>query len=950
MARTVTLLQLRTDISNQADVVVGSGSTDRYTPTFLNRLINQSIQRFRERLSTEGSQHYLVPTSGNLTAGATPPYPFGILDLTAASPGIVRVYGIDVTVSQVTQTLLHIPFQDRAAYGSTSQTGIPKAWASIKDGQVAILPSPQAGYPYTVWYLPVAADLSADGDTFDGVAGWEDYITWDVVCRLIVRDQYQDAYALAVQYRNEIWQDILRTATKVSLAGGATVARDTFGARASAMPMARQMGNGYGSTVGGGPVTPQGLPGALQYNQAGLMGGTEILVGQDAKSFNFPVRALQPTGQVALSSPTGSTLAIGFAGVDKIFFTPTGITAPSITATSISASQIIAPGLGFPTGLGDKLGAWTASGLASQATGIYVSGSGLSLSFGNKAAGTGILRFEAGAKVYASTDAGIPLRVLEMRDDLSIGDGLNNSTLYSDTKAGGFFTWRNQFANKMVLSNAGLTIASGIDFQSAKLAFPTGIGDKLGVWTTGGYASQATGIRIGGSGTNIAFGANPSTGGSIRLSNTQSIRTNKADGSADIVIASVQGDNVVQLGDITNAAEVDINSSGPIDFNFPGANNPTHRMSLGGLFMGSGTNINMGINGAILFGSGVASNQGLTRFPHNSDIIYARDKANATNVPIVRWGQAVDNMIILGGGAEGVARIQYETTSGEHKFRIATIDKVQVNSDNLRLEQGIRLGVVSHAFPTGLGDKLGGWTPSGFANIATGIYIVGSGTRLSFGNVSIPSGIINLGEGLGAQSINAMDNLGGSIEMMRYRRDPLVGGRVLLGSTAPVVTDIIAGSDITFQTSNGVFLSTVVGANRFVFSPNSPSGYNIENVGAFIGADGYKRVVDWNEPLRGSPLTDADATKSVNIGNRYLMPSGVLSTGRTITLIPTGATVGEILTIERLDNSANTLTVVRGGLGGSGTIYTFPNSQKRSADFVFASATSWALSGHVRLT
>mgnify|MGYP001581068345 FL=1 len=54
MSRTVTLLQLRTDIAAQADITVGGASTGRYPTGVMNRFINQSIQRFRERLSTEG--------------------------------------------------------------------------------------------------------------------------------------------------------------------------------------------------------------------------------------------------------------------------------------------------------------------------------------------------------------------------------------------------------------------------------------------------------------------------------------------------------------------------------------------------------------------------------------------------------------------------------------------------------------------------------------------------------------------------------------------------------------------------------------------------------------------------------------------------------------------------------------------------------------------------------
>lgn len=231
MSRTVTLAQLRTDIAAQADIVSGTGRYD--TPT-LNRFINQSIQRFRERLSNEGATHFLVSTTGNLGVGATSPFPFYSLDLSAVSPSIVRSFGIDITLpGNVIKSLPQVPFASRTDYGGAVVRGEPIAWAHYQTRKLAIMPGPNSAYPYVVWYLPVLADLAADDDTFDGVAGWEDFIVWDVVCRLIIRDQYMTAYQTATAYRNEVWADILRNATRVSRQGGANLARDSMGERAA---------------------------------------------------------------------------------------------------------------------------------------------------------------------------------------------------------------------------------------------------------------------------------------------------------------------------------------------------------------------------------------------------------------------------------------------------------------------------------------------------------------------------------------------------------------------------------------------------------------------------------------------------------------------------------------------------------------------------------------------
>lgn len=230
MSRNVTLLQLRTDIYAQADL---AGHTTRHSSTLLNRFINQSIQRFRERLSSSGSDRYLVSVTKTLGVGATSPYPFYSLDLSSESPSVVRVYAIDLTVNGESKSLTHVPFQERTKWGSATRSSEPQAWANYQTAKVAIMPAPDTAYTAVVWYLPVLADLSGDSDTFDGVSGWEDYIVWDVACRLLVRDKYPQAYQLAQTQKTEAWADILRGATRVASAGGSVIGRDHMGERMS---------------------------------------------------------------------------------------------------------------------------------------------------------------------------------------------------------------------------------------------------------------------------------------------------------------------------------------------------------------------------------------------------------------------------------------------------------------------------------------------------------------------------------------------------------------------------------------------------------------------------------------------------------------------------------------------------------------------------------------------
>lgn len=229
--RTVTLAQLRQDIQNQADI---AGLTARHGATLLNRLANQSIQRFRERLSSEGARHFLTVATGTMAAGATSGFPFYALRAGDLASGIVRVFGIDVkTQGGAWKRLEHTTFEDRTNYGGghPASLGEPRVWAEYQTTTVAVLPPPDRGYDFVVWYLPVLNDLQSDSATFDGVAGWEDFVVWDVCCRIIARDSYPEQYQICVNERQACWDDILRHATRVTTAGGAVVGRDSMGAK-----------------------------------------------------------------------------------------------------------------------------------------------------------------------------------------------------------------------------------------------------------------------------------------------------------------------------------------------------------------------------------------------------------------------------------------------------------------------------------------------------------------------------------------------------------------------------------------------------------------------------------------------------------------------------------------------------------------------------------------------
>jgi hypothetical protein len=110
--------------------------------------------------------------------------------------------------------------------------------------------------------------------------------------------------------------------------------------------------------------------------------------------------------------------------------------------------------------------------------------------------------------------------------------------------------------------------------------------------------------------------------------------------------------------------------------------------------------------------------------------------------------------------------------------------------------------------------------------------------------------------------------------------------------------------------------------------------------GQVLVTDGSAFLMSSGVKTKSADLTDANATVNVSDGSRFILPASTLSTGRTLTLGTSGSPMnGETVTIERYDATANTYAVANGGPAG-GTIFTFPVSVKRTANFYF-DGTNW---------
>jgi hypothetical protein len=243
VARTRTLSGMRDDLRWLADI---QSLTLRHADSELNRAINQSCQRFRELVSSAAINQYLVSTTKTVSAGATSPYPFRVIDLSAENPSVSRVYSVDLIVSGVMTPLVAESFSARADYSQS--LGIPAAFASMSTYEVVLMPAPQAAYVAVIWFLPTMVDLVDDADEFDGVAGYEEWINWDVLVKVIQRDTYPQLYATATAERDRLERDMVKALGAVNQRS-VGVRRDSVGARS--WSQGRRLHHGGGGVAGG---------------------------------------------------------------------------------------------------------------------------------------------------------------------------------------------------------------------------------------------------------------------------------------------------------------------------------------------------------------------------------------------------------------------------------------------------------------------------------------------------------------------------------------------------------------------------------------------------------------------------------------------------------------------------------------------------------------------------
>lgn len=212
MARTRTLAQLRDEVRIRADV---ESLADRHPDDELTRFINQSCQALREIVSLAGHEYYRKTSSVNTTAGQ---------GYVAYPSDAVSVLGVDCTVQGRTYNLTPYMRHERNRFDDvTVDGGYPQQFrVSQNTGTTPVLeiiPEPQGVYPLVIYYVPILTALSLDADTFDGVAGWEEWVVLDSAVKVLTKEGAGPEIGVLMAERDRVEERIRNMAPKLQRAG-----------------------------------------------------------------------------------------------------------------------------------------------------------------------------------------------------------------------------------------------------------------------------------------------------------------------------------------------------------------------------------------------------------------------------------------------------------------------------------------------------------------------------------------------------------------------------------------------------------------------------------------------------------------------------------------------------------------------------------------------------------
>ncbi len=175
MAKTFTLAEIRTRVRETSDMEGMDTTTGHIDDTELDGYINQSFSKLYDILVQKGIYQYETTNDFTGTGVATYSLPADFY-----APG--SVFYVD---SERLNPIKEIQLSEIHLYKTTA---VNRSSAYRVHGSVIEFYPPPSGGTYRMYYAPAYTTLSADGDTVDGVNGWEEFIVLDSAVKCLMKE------------------------------------------------------------------------------------------------------------------------------------------------------------------------------------------------------------------------------------------------------------------------------------------------------------------------------------------------------------------------------------------------------------------------------------------------------------------------------------------------------------------------------------------------------------------------------------------------------------------------------------------------------------------------------------------------------------------------------------------------------------------------------------------
>lgn len=200
MPRTRTREQIRDSARQLADQVGSTFVTDAAA----NFWIDQAVAELWDLLLAADPDRYLVTSNVNTTQG-TKGY--------ALPADFYKLRGVDLLVGSERYSLEPYQFAERNRYRAEAVAFPASEFSGVRyrvqrggmtgsTGEIRFEPDPGTN-TYELHYLQAPQLLTTDGATFDGVAGWEDWVVYTVAIQMMLKEESDPSGLMAERARIE---------------------------------------------------------------------------------------------------------------------------------------------------------------------------------------------------------------------------------------------------------------------------------------------------------------------------------------------------------------------------------------------------------------------------------------------------------------------------------------------------------------------------------------------------------------------------------------------------------------------------------------------------------------------------------------------------------------------------------------------------------------------------